>query len=316
MNLLLLLAISLALSACQSHPWGSDAGAAPPDDVDPGDPVGPGGPGPRPGRGTVDRSGGAVDRLYFGFTGDTRPASADDTAGYPVATIRGIFAGLAAADVQLALDLGDHMFVVSHPAEAAAQMGLYLSAAATLGPRPLLPTLGNHDCGAGNCYFAADDPNFVAFGAALAGLSALPYYRFAVDTRSGPAVFVVLADNYSGDQLAWAERTLRDADATARYTIVARHHPLGHQSHTALALQAIILRHRHTLLLTGHSHTYRRDPADASGRTVIYGLGGVPGSGPNFGYGLVQQGVDDRLYVTIVDQSTGLPLDAWSVAPQ
>jgi len=51
-------------------------------------------------------------------------------------------------------------------------------------------------------------------------------------------------------------------------------------------------------------------------RTLIYGLGGVPRSGPTWGYGLVQQGLDDRLYVTIYDQASGLPLDGWSVPPQ
>lgn len=273
-------------------------------------------PGPRPARGEVGVGGGVVDRLHFGFTGDTRPSDPDQTALYPVATIRRIFERMAAAEVQFAVDLGDHMYVVSDPSGAPVQMGYYNGAAARLG-RPLFMTLGNHDCNQINCFYARSDPNFSAFMEAHRAVAPEPNYRFTVMTRSGPAVFVVIADNFFDAQsFEWLERALAEADRTARYTIVARHHPLGYDSVSTLATERIVRAHKYSLLLTGHAHAYTRDRRDPSGRTLIYGLGGVPSSGPGWGYGTVMQGLDDKLYVTIYDQASGLPIDGWSVPPQ
>ena len=275
-------------------------------------------PGPKPLGGAVDTKGGTVDRLFFGFTGDTRPSNADDTANYPVATINGIFQRLADADVQFGVDLGDHMYVVAKPAEAPIQMGYYTTAAQKLGSRPLFMTMGNHDCNAGNCFYYPMDPNFLAYMSALKPISPLPYYSFTIQTRSGPAVFVIVSDNFSNsDEFTWFEKTLADADKTARYTIVARHHPRGQMGTTYALIEQTLARHKYTLFLTGHSHRYYRDHQnDPSGRTVVYGLGGVPNSGPDWGYGIVQQGLDDRLYVTVYEQATGMPTDSFSVAPQ
>src|SRR5258708_7812983 len=88
-----------------------DAGVGVADDLGPGPPSDLAAlrPGPRPLGGMVGPTGGTVDRLYFGFSGDTRPSNADDTPNYPTATINNIFQRLADADVQFALDLGDHM---------------------------------------------------------------------------------------------------------------------------------------------------------------------------------------------------------------
>ena len=279
-------------------------------------------PGPKPLGGHVTTAGGSVDRLFFGFTGDTRPSEMDDTPGYPTSTITNIFTRLASADVQFTVDLGDHMYVVNQGDQAVVQMGLYTTAAQVLGARPLFMVLGNHDCNIGNCYYANNlDSNFNAYMAALKPTSPLPYYSFTIGTHSGTAVFVVVSDNYTGDEFNWLEKTLADCDAHARYTIIMRHHPLGYNSVTTLNTEATIKKHRYSLLLTGHAHHYERDANDPKGRTLIYGLGGVPNSGPaypngmDWGYGTVQQGLDDRLYVTIYSQATGMPLDSWSVDP-
>ena len=276
-----------------------------------------GDPGPRPVGGTVGPTGGTVDRLFFAFTGDTRPSNADDTANYPIATVNNIFARVAAADVEFAIDLGDHMYIVNQPADAVVQMGYYTAAAKQLGARPLFMTLGNHDCGAGNCAYNPMDPNYLAYMAALKPISDSPYYAFTVATRSGPARFVIISDNFTGNLFTWLEQTLTDADATARYTIVCRHHPRKSPQQSTMLTEATLARHKYSLFLTGHYHQYQHDLVnDPSGRTVVYGLGGVPSSGPDWGYGTVQQGLDDRLYVTVYDASSDTPTDRWSVDPR
>src|SRR6267378_6209806 len=92
---------------------------APPGDVvDPCADPGPGGgalPGtPDPGEvpaGSVGATGGAVDRLWFATTGDTRPGFCDRTEDYPSGAIGQIARAMRALKVQFALDLGDHMYV-------------------------------------------------------------------------------------------------------------------------------------------------------------------------------------------------------------
>src|SRR5258708_25531128 len=66
--------------------------------------------------GSVGKGGGTVDRLWFATTGDTRPSSCNDTAGYPKAAIAQIAAAMKALRVQFTVDLGDHMFVCSDQA--------------------------------------------------------------------------------------------------------------------------------------------------------------------------------------------------------
>src|SRR5712671_261997 len=61
--------------------------------------------------GNVGDEGGAVDRLWFATTGDTRPGFCDRTEDYPSAAIGQIARAMKELRVQLALDLGDHMYV-------------------------------------------------------------------------------------------------------------------------------------------------------------------------------------------------------------
>ncbi|GAC1343479.1 MAG: hypothetical protein NVSMB23_17350 [Myxococcales bacterium] len=269
----------------------------------------------------VGRDGGAVDRLWFAVTGDTRPSTCDASDLYPRAAIAEIAASMRALHVQFALDLGDHMYVCNgSSAEATQQMGFYTAAIAG-GPDTFFLTLGNHDCGSSfarfgagkGCLEGSEDANFRAYLAALG--RTLPYYAIDVDTAAGLARFVFVADDaWDAAQAAWLERTLAEADARARYTVIARHHPLTGPRQGDPAIVQAIERHRATLLLAAHLHTYAHG-ADHGGRAVILGLGGAPSSSPP-GFATVLQNTDGSLTFTPRD-ARGAPIrSAWTVDPQ
>jgi hypothetical protein len=299
---------------------------APPGDVvDPCADPGPGGgalPGtPDPGEvpaGSVGATGGAVDRLWFATTGDTRPGFCDRIEDYPTAAMGQIARAMKALRVQLALDLGDHMYVCNHSlAEARSQMALYMGAAAQ-GPATWWMTMGNHECGNEtapySCFGGHGDANFTAYMAALR--RPLPYYFADVQTSLGKARFVVVADDsWDAAQADWLESTLAAADASARYTIVARHHPVtGARTGNARIVQTIA-RHRYSLILTAHSHTYAHDPEAFGGRSAVVGLGGAPSSTPP-GFATVLQNRDGSLTFVRRD-ANGNPIDVpWTVPPQ
>jgi hypothetical protein len=344
----LLLTAALAFAACSAggatdDGFTPDDGSAPPDQamsgadlagadlaIPPGadlavgpDLSHPFGPGPKPMGGTVGPTGGKVDRLYFTFHGDTRPMSCNDANGYPTTIITSIFNREAGLDPEFGLDLGDHMFVCSGTLnEAQTQMGLYMNAAKNL-PKTLFMTMGNHECSssASYCYLNSTQPNYKAFMAALAPVSTVPYYTFDVQTDTGLATFVVVADNaWDTTESSWLTTTLTKADGAAKYTIVMRHHPIDNVDlATMMDEWNIIKSHKYSLFLTGHTHEYKHDLGlDGSGRTGRMGNAGAPldNNFPYYGYGVVQQGIDDRLYVFVYDQATGNQMDTWSVPPQ
>ena len=268
--------------------------------------------GPPP-AGAVGRDGGRVDRLFFAVTGDTRPAECDAGDRYPRATFSRIASSMRALGVQFALDLGDHMFVCSgSQAEAQRQMGMYLAAIAE-GPATFWMTMGNHECGSassgGGCSVGDGDANFAAYLSALG--RPRPWYANDVSTSRGLARFVVIADDaWNSEQAAWLEETLAAADAHARYLVVARHHPLAGSRSGQREIVATIARHRPTLVLSAHAHTYARD----SERSVVVGLGGAPSSWPP-GFATVLETTDGALTFVLRD-ATGNPTgDAWSVLP-
>src|SRR5438552_3178996 len=257
------LACTLASSAaCLPEPDPGHCEAPPGDVVDPCAGPSPGGgalPGtPDPGdvpAGSVGEDGGRVDRLWFAITGDTRPGSCNRTEDYPSAAIGQIARAMKALRVQFALDLGDHMYVCNQSLlEAQAQMRLYLDAVAQ-GPPVWWMTMGNHECGNEappySCFAGRGDANFTAYMAALR--RPLPYYATDVQTSLGKARFVVIADDsWDGAQADWLESTLAAADATARYTVVARHHPVtGPRTGNSRIVQAIA-HHKYSLILTAH----------------------------------------------------------------
>ena len=322
-----LLACAALIAVARCAPEETDNGrcAAVGDVVDPCGSEAPDGgalPGtPDPGvvpAGAVGVDGGSVDRLWFATTGDTRPGSCDQTDQYPTAAISQIARAMKALRVQFALDLGDHMYVCNQSAsEARTQMGLYRGAVAQ-GPPTWWMTMGNHECGNDrypySCFAGRTDANFDAYMAALG--RALPYYFADVQTSLGKARFVMVADDsWNAAQASWLESTLSEADATARTTIVARHHPMTGSRSGNPQIVAAIGRHKYTLLLTAHSHLYAHDTSSFGGRSVIMGLGGAPTSMPP-GFGTVLQNTDGSL-TFIRRDANGNPIDsAWTVRPQ
>ena len=321
-----LLACAAALGAARCLPGPDDACEAPPGDVvDPcagSSPDGGALPGtPDPGdvpRGEVGIDGGAAERLWFATTGDTRPGFCDRTQDYPTATIAQIARAMRALRVQFAIDLGDHMYVCNQSlAEAKAQMALYMGGVAQ-GPGTWWMTMGNHECGNDaspySCFAGKGDANFTAYMAALR--RPLPYYFADVQTSQGKARFVVVADDsWDAAQADWLESTLAGADASARYTIVARHHPVtGARTGNVRIVQAIA-RHKYSLVLTAHSHLYAHEPAQFDGRSVIVGLGGAPGTAQP-GFATILQNTDGSLTFVRRD-ANGNPIDVpWTVGRQ
>jgi hypothetical protein len=225
---------------------------------------------------------------------------------------------MKALRVQLALDLGDHMYVCDQSfAEAKAQMALYMGAVLQ-GPATWWMTMGNHECGNDaapySCFGGHGDANFTAYMAALR--RPLPYYFADVQTSLGMARFVVVADDsWDAAQAEWLESTLAGADAAARTTIIARHHPVtGARTGNSRIVQTIA-RHKYSLILTAHSHLYAHDPQAFGGRSAIVGLGGAPASTPP-GFGTVLQNLDGSLTFVRRD-ANGNPVDVpWTVPPQ
>jgi hypothetical protein len=202
--------------------------------------------------------------------------------------------------------------------EAHAQMRLYMDAVGQ-GPPTWWMTTGNHECGNEAppyaCFAGRGDANFTAYMAALK--RPLPYYFTDVQTSQGKARFVVIADDsWDGAQAEWLESTLAAADRTARYTIVARHHPVtGGERNGNPRIVQTISRHKYSLILTAHSHLYAHDATNFGGRSVIVGIGGVPSSSLP-GFATVLQNEDGSLTFVRRDVN-GNPLDIpWSVPPQ
>ena len=270
--------------------------------------------------GPVGPTGGTVDRLFFGFTGDTRPD--DCGTAYPSTIIGNIFSQMKAAGVQFAVDQGDHMFNCGSDFSGARdQMNLYVQAAGLLG-KTVFMTLGNHECTGESstlcsAYPYGTNPNYTAFMDALKPISPKPFYRFDIHTNSGLAVFLVVADDtWNAEQQTWLTQQLTDADAHAKYTFVSKHHPDRNTDHPEFQqIYDLVRAHKYTLFLTGHSHLYKRQSSDP--RAIVMGIGGAPLAGTSYnGYGTAVQGTDDRIYVTVYDQATGNVRDKFDVAPQ
>jgi hypothetical protein len=280
-----------------------------------------------PAGGTITGTGGTVDRLYFGYTGDTRPMSS--TSSYPTqlqTVINNIFSQMKQQGVEFALDGGDHM-EASSALQAQGNMANYASAAALLG-KPVFMTMGNHECGtsfnAQDCGYAGAataDFKMAAFMTTLKQTSkqTSPYYRIDVMTQSGLAVFLVVADDaWNATQQAWLTAQLNDADVNAKYTFVSKHHPDGNTDQPAFQqIYDLVRMHKYTLFLTGHSHEYKHQFGDP--RAVVMGLGGAPFDNPMqmwWGYLTVMQCPNDQISVTVYDQATGTVRDNFSLPPQ
>jgi hypothetical protein len=276
--------------------------------------------------GTVTTSGGTVDRLYFGYTGDTRDSSSSN--GYSTqlkSVINGIYTRMKANGVEFAMDGGDHM-EASSANEAINNMADYASAAAILG-KPVFMTMGNHECATAfntqDCGYAGaatSDFKMSAFMNQLKTVSGqtTPYYRVDIMTQSGKAVFLSVADDaWNQTEQDWLTQQLTDADATAKYTFVSKHHPNGNTDQPAFQqIYNLVTSHKVTLFMNGHSHLYKH--YNSNPRVVVMGLGGAPFDGSQmwWGYLTVMQCPNDSINVVVYDQATGNVQDQWSVGPQ
>jgi hypothetical protein len=266
----------------------------------------------------IGPTGGTVDLLDFVTTGDTRPPSCDDNAAYPSALLAQILAAMANTSPQLAVDLGDHMYVCSQSlANAQLQMGLYTKALVGF-PSYFAMTMGNHECESSSCTGYSTDVNYTTFMAALGQVSkqARANYALQIQTRLGRATLVVVADeSFSSTDQSWLDSALADADAHSKYTIVAKHHPVAGTRMGPTAPWQVISAHKYSLILTAHNHDYEHSGSNvlSNGRAVVCGLGGANAS--YTGFCRVQQAADGTLHVTRYSMN-GNPGDTWSVGPQ
>ena len=255
--------------------------------------------------------------LHFGVTGDTRPTSLDDFAGYPAAIINSIADHFQASAAQFVVDTGNHSFA-NTAASANQQMALYLGATKRFSNRWYLAE-GDHDCLNSStllCLPGSQAPSFLAFLQALNPVSSMPYYTFDVPTPHGQATFVVIAGNsWDATQAAWLEQTLSAADLKAKYTIVISNHPLDSTFPNGAAITAIVRGHKFALVMSDHLATYLHPAAD-SGRGFILGLGGAPlsSSGVLYGYGIIDQLPSGLLQVSVFDLN-GAAQDLWTTGP-
>jgi hypothetical protein len=265
--------------------------------------------------------GGILDELRFAVIGDTRPANLDDTAHYPTDIVRQIWTAVEAEQPHpvFAVTTGDYMFASISTHEQDPQLDLYLGARAVY-HGIVYPALGNHEC---NGYTNSNCGPGGVTGAPVNYQSFLsrmiepigehrPYFveRFAATDASWTAKFVFIAANaWTSDQGSWLELALSEPTT---YTFVVRHEP--HDADTAPGVTpsaAILAKHPMTMLITGHTHTYRHIPAY---REIIVGNGGAPlTSGTNYGYVIIARGADGQLAVTSYDYASHAIVDQFAV---
>lgn len=298
-------------SSCGTPPPSGDAGGGVPPSVDAGGPV----------TGTIGNGGGTESRLYFAIVGDTRPATIDDTSGYPTAIITKIFEDLAAASPMppFLVSTGDYMFASTTKGQAAPQLDLYLGAK-TKYSGVQFPTMGNHECTgmtASNCGPGTTDGTTDNYNQFLSKMLAPigqqnPYYRIdiAATDASWKAKFLFVAGNaWNTAQATWLDTQM--ADPTT-YTFIVRHEPASATTAPGVTpSEQIMKKYPYTLAIVGHTHTYSKSGA----KEVIIGNGGAPlTSGGNYGYGLVTQRPDLSIQINMIDYQTGQPVPNFQFA--
>jgi hypothetical protein len=265
--------------------------------------------------------GGKLAELRFAVVGDTRPANLDDTAHYPTDIVGAIWTAVEAEAPApaFAVTTGDYMFAATTTHEQGPQLDLYLGARAAY-HGVVYPALGNHECDGytrSNCGPGGVDgspPNYTTYMERMVAPIGedRPYFteRFAALDGSWTAKFVFIAANaWTPDQATWLERALSEPTT---YTFVVRHEP--HDADTAPGVGPsthIIAAHPLTLLIVGHSHTYRHIPA---WREIIVGNGGAPlTSSVNYGYVIIARNPDGTIATTAYDYQTHDVIDQFAV---
>ncbi len=266
--------------------------------------------------GHIGPDGGTLSRLLFAAVGDTRPATVDDTGGYPTDVITTIYADIRALEPRPAMvvSTGDYVFAAPAPrggdSQASPQLDIYMQARARF-PGALFPALGNHECtGAtsSNCGRGAADgvtANYTAFlEKMLAPIGKTePYY--AIDIAGADATwtakFVFVAANaWSSAQEGWLDSALA---RPTTYTFVVRHEPASATSAPGVTpSERLMARYPYTLAIVGHSHTYAHD--SEAPRQVLVGNGGAPLSSKDYGFAIFSQRPDGAIDVDMLQWQT------------
>jgi hypothetical protein len=273
--------------------------------------------------GQLGVDGGTLSRLLFAVVGDTRPATPDDTLGYPTQVITAIYADLRALRPRPALvvSTGDYMFASTasrqSESQAGPQLDIYMQARSRF-PGAFFPAMGNHECtGAtsSNCGPAASSGVTANYAAFLRQMLAPiqksdPYYAIDIDAaeagrdagRAWTAKFVFVAANaWSSAQESWLETTL---GRPSTYTFVVRHEPASATTAPGvIPSEQIMARHPYTLAIVGHSHTYAHERETP--REVLIGNGGAPLTSKDYGYGIFSQRADGAIVVDMIHWKTG-----------
>jgi hypothetical protein len=277
--------------------------------------------------GQVGADGGTLSRLLFAVVGDTRPATPDDTEGYPTPIVTAIYADLRALRPRPAMvvSTGDYMFASTSPphgeSQASPQLDIYMQARERF-PGAFFPAMGNHECtGAtsSNCGYGASNgvtANYSAFLRLMLGpiQKSEPYYALDIDEADArreagvdaaapwTAKFVFIAANaWSSTQESWLEATLA---RPSTYTFVVRHEPASASTAPGvIPSEQIMARHPYTLSIVGHSHTYAHDRETP--REVLIGNGGAPLTSKDYGFGVFSQRSDGAIVVDMIHWRTG-----------
>ena len=265
---------------------------------------------------TIGPTGGTESTLYFAVVGDTRPATEDDTAGYPTPIISAIFSDLAALSQPppFAVSTGDYQYTNPYGPAGAAQLQLYLNARGAYSGMQFF-ALGNHECtgattsncGAGNADGITN--NYIAFVTLLLGPidKTSPYYSIEVDATDGSwtaKLVFVAANAWDDTQSSWLDEALTESTT---YTFVVRHESASADTAPGVnPSEAIMANHPYTLAIVGHSHEYEHGASHP--REVIIGNGGAPlSTSQNYGYALFMQRDDGAIQVDMFDYLSNTP---------
>ena len=258
--------------------------------------------------------------LGFAIVGDSRPATIDDTAGYPTAVVTQIYQDLQAASPRpdFAIGTGDYQFSKVGGSQTAPQLDKYIQARSAF-TNPEFPAMGNHECtGAtkSNCGAGTTNGNTSIYTTFMSKVLAPigvhnPYYSVlvtAADNSWTAKVVFIAANSWTSAQSTWLDSVL--AKPTT-YTFIVRHE--SSQASTAPGVSpsgTIIAKHPYTMLIVGHDHTYKR----LTQKEVMVGNGGAPlTTGSVYGYGIARRRSDGAIQFTFYNYKTHAVLDTFAV---
>ena len=264
---------------------------------------------------------GTVSALHFAITGNTWPATADDTTGYPTAIITKIYQDIEAVSPRPSFVIGTgnymHATYSNVSGTQSVQMNRYLTARNAFSG-PLYPAMGNQECAeliGDNCGTNVNMLDYPKKGGTTENYAvfvnsmlmpikkSLPYYTVKVNGTSGTwtSKFVFIACNaWSTAQANWLTQQL---STKTTYTFVVRNATVAQTTAPCSASTATILqKHPYTLLITGDNGISAHYSSD---KELIVGNGGAPLSGSvDYGYVIGSQLGNGNIQFTAYDYST------------